>query len=175
MAEFTWSDEPCANGHVGWRRVLHGTSRGKAYTHTKCEQCRKDNRRRNRHRDRATKYRTLINVSIKNRRAGAVRLRAQNKSDWLLGCLIEDYIIYLESTWSPGMDWSNWGSYWQIDHINPCHTFDLDDEDDLLRCFHYTNTHPVTITENANLARNNPRSQPTASNVQSLPDRLLPN
>lgn len=82
-------------------------------------------------------------------------MRAQNKSDWLLGCQVEDYIIYLESTWSPGMDWNNWGTHWQIDHIEPCHTFDLDDEDDLLRCFHYTNTHPVTITENADLARNN--------------------
>ena len=151
LPEFAWSDEPCANGHIGWRRVLTGTSNGKRYRHTKCEQCRKDNRRKNRHRDRASKYRTVINVSIRARLDGVKRKTEWRnlKADKLLGIRVEEYIEYIESTWSPGMTWLNWGEHWQIDHIEPCHTFDLDDEDDLLRCFHYTNTHPVQIKENA--------------------------
>lgn len=58
-----------------------------------------------------------------------------------LSCNFEDYKIYLEKMFTPEMNWDNYGVYWEIDHIVP-----LSKEGS----FHYTNTRPLTITENRN-------------------------
>ena len=46
------------------------------------------------------------------------------------------------------MNWSNHGSYWEIDHIIPCDSFDLTDIEQQKQCFHYTNLQPLTVSEN---------------------------
>jgi len=46
------------------------------------------------------------------------------------------------------MGWDNQGTYWQIDHILPIASFDLNDEEELYKCFHYTNTQPMEALEN---------------------------
>jgi hypothetical protein len=46
------------------------------------------------------------------------------------------------------MSWNNHGSYWEIDHIKPCSSFDLTDIEQQKQCFHYTNLQPLTIYEN---------------------------
>jgi hypothetical protein len=66
----------------------------------------------------------------------------QNKSEssfHLLGCKIDEYILYLEKQFDENMTWNNYGSYWEIDHIEP-----------LVKGggFHYTNTQPLSIIEN---------------------------
>ena len=66
----------------------------------------------------------------------------------LLGCSIEEYKIYLENKFTPKMNWSNHGSYWEIDHILPCDSFDLTIETEQYRCFNYKNTQPLTISQN---------------------------
>lgn len=65
-----------------------------------------------------------------------------------LGCTIEEYYYYLESKFTPEMNWENQGAYWHIDHIRPIASFDLTDEEQLYQCFHYTNTQPMEKTEN---------------------------
>lgn len=64
----------------------------------------------------------------------------------LLGCSLEEYKIYLENSFTPEMEWSNYGKYWEIDHIKPVASFDLPRE--MFICFHYTNTQPLSKTEN---------------------------
>jgi hypothetical protein len=57
----------------------------------------------------------------------------------LLGCPIEEYIVYLEKQFDKNMTWENYGTYWEIDHTIPLSKGGS---------FHYSNTTPMTITEN---------------------------
>jgi len=66
----------------------------------------------------------------------------------LLGCSIEYAQKHLENQFRPEMNWKNHGSYWEIDHIKPCASFDLSDIEQQQECFNYTNLQPLTISEN---------------------------
>ena len=156
MPKLTWSDTPCANGHIGWRRVLEGSSKGKKYRHTKCEQCRKDNRAKHRKKDLATAKRTLINTQLRRLIDGKRCHKRQTGSEKLLGCSIQFYRCYIEAQFTPEMTWSGWGTVWQIDHITECHTFDLTDPAQIQKCFHFTNTRP-RITANNTWQGKNPK------------------
>ena len=65
-----------------------------------------------------------------------------------MGCTIDEYWIYLESKFSPGMNRKNYGKFWNIDHIVPCSSFNLENNEELLKCFNYLNTQPLTIKAN---------------------------
>lgn len=68
-----------------------------------------------------------------------------------LGCSIENFKIYLESRWEPGMSWDNYGKgkgKWQIDHEIPCAIFDLSKPNHVRRCFHFSNLQPMWSHEN---------------------------
>ena len=54
---------------------------------------------------------------------------------------------YLESKFSAGMSWSNYGQ-WHIDHIRPCASFDLRDPEQVKACFHYSNLQPLWAVDN---------------------------
>ena len=56
-----------------------------------------------------------------------------------LGCSYEEYHLYLENKFKNQMNWNNYGTYWEIDHTIPLSKGGS---------FHYTNTSPMTITEN---------------------------
>lgn len=69
----------------------------------------------------------------------------------VLGCSVENFRIYLESQWEPGMSWENYGKgegKWQIDHIMPCAIFDLTRVEHQKRCFHFSNQRPMWADEN---------------------------
>jgi hypothetical protein len=66
----------------------------------------------------------------------------------LLGCSVDDLKEYLEFMFDDKMTWNNHGSYWHIDHILPCASFDLTDPEQQKRCFHYTNLQPLEAKEN---------------------------
>lgn len=65
-----------------------------------------------------------------------------------LGCSIAHLRQHLESQFDEKMSWSNYGSYWVVDHIIPCAAFDLLDEQQCLECFHFTNLQPLECSEN---------------------------
>ena len=64
--------------------------------------------------------------------------KSQSSIDYL-GCTIQEYKTYLEPMFTSEMNWDNYGSYWEIDHIYPLAKGGS---------FHYTNTQPLTITDN---------------------------
>jgi hypothetical protein len=64
--------------------------------------------------------------------------KSQSSIDYL-GCTIQEYKTYLEPMFASEMNWDNYGHYWEIDHIYPLAKGGS---------FHYTNTQPLTITEN---------------------------
>lgn len=66
-----------------------------------------------------------------------------------LGCTIEEFKVYLESKFQPGMSWDNWTTDgWHIDHIKPLSSFDLSDRNQLLEACHYTNLQPLWAKDN---------------------------
>ena len=65
----------------------------------------------------------------------------------LTGCTLNKLIAHLEGQFQQGMNWDNYGD-WHIDHIIPCAAFNLKDEEERIKCFHYTNLQPLWGTEN---------------------------
>lgn len=102
-----------------------------------------------------TQYNT--NIEFKTKHIVSARINSalktyqtlkQNRTIEYLGCSIEEYTKYLESKFTPEMTWENQGIYWEIDHIKPIDSFDLNDENQLYKAFHYTNTQPLHWKEN---------------------------
>lgn len=88
--------------------------------------------------------------NIRNRNSSFVNSIKNNKfaSTYnMLGCNIETLKIYLESKFTKGMSWENYGK-WHIDHIIPCAKFDLTKEEEQKICFHYTNLQPLWAKDN---------------------------
>jgi hypothetical protein len=73
----------------------------------------------------------------------------------MLGCSLSEFILHLESQFAEGMTWDNYGNpngdhslCWHIDHIKPCASFDLTQESEQKKCFHYSNLQPLWGIEN---------------------------
>jgi hypothetical protein len=97
-------------------------------------------------------------------------LMGRNKSDNtfnLIGCSPESFKMHIESLWLEGMSWDNYGpSGWHIDHIKPCHVFDLSDPEQQKECFHYSNQRPLWARDNL--------TRPRFSKHKHNKDHLLP-
>lgn len=92
-----------------------------------------------------------LKLTLRNRLKNAIMNNfKKGKTIELLGCSIQEVKIYLEQQFTSDMNWSNYGKnkYWEIDHIKPCDSFDLSDENEQKICFHYTNLQPLSITQN---------------------------
>jgi len=88
-----------------------------------------------------------INSSINGNLQKYLQIK-QDRSMSYLGTTMEQYCQYLEQQFTPEMNWDNYGSYWEVDHILPIDSFDLTNEDQLYQCFNYTNTRPLHWLEN---------------------------
>ena len=93
-------------------------------------------------------YKLTLNLRTRLRDA----LQGKNKSATtkkLLGCTFEHAHAHLESKFTIGMNWDNYGLHgWHVDHIIPCASFDLTDPDQQRQCFHYTNLQPLWAKDN---------------------------
>jgi len=121
-----------------------------------CKEClikwRKENRDKIQHTNTAyEKNRKLTDAEFKlvkalrSRLGSALRRQNSNKNTKtieLLGCSVSFLKGYLEAKFKEGMTWENHGE-WHIDHIKPCASFNLLDEEEQKKCFHYTNLQPL--------------------------------
>lgn len=65
------------------------------------------------------------------------------------GCSIGEFLRYIESKFQEGMNWENRGyDGWHLDHVVPCSHFDLTKEEEIKKCFHYTNIQPLWKDQN---------------------------
>jgi hypothetical protein len=61
----------------------------------------------------------------------------------LTGCTAAFLVTYLAVRFLEGMDWSNYGTAWVIDHVKPCAKYDLTKRREVEKCFHFTNLQPL--------------------------------
>lgn len=91
----------------------------------------------------------VISERIRHRIRNVLNGKVKSKSTLeLLGCSIDDLKNHLQSKFYANMSWDNYGSYWHIDHIRPCASFNLENEEEQKICFHYSNLQPLTAKDN---------------------------
>tara|TARA_R110000824_G_scaffold8429_9_gene38217 strand:- start:825 stop:1427 length:603 start_codon:yes stop_codon:yes gene_type:complete len=81
-------------------------------------------------------YNALRGIAIKS-----------DKTVNLIGCPIPELKTHLESQFTEGMSWENYGD-WHVDHIKPCASFDLTDPDQQKECFNFSNLQPLWAYDN---------------------------
>ena len=73
----------------------------------------------------------------------------------ILGASWDLVSLFIERQFLEGMTWDNYGSSskkkrkWNIDHIKPCNSYDLLDNDECRKCFHFSNLRPMWAIENS--------------------------
>jgi hypothetical protein len=87
-----------------------------------------------------------ISVTCRNRIKKLVK--GEHKTSTLIGCNTDLIIEWLTSNFTSKMTLENHGEYWHIDHVIPCNSFDLTKEEDLKKCFHWTNLQPLEAKKN---------------------------
>lgn len=95
-------------------------------------------------------FRTRLNEVLRK------NLATKKESSFkLLGISVTGLVKHIESLWTSGMSWDNYGQWrvgqpmtWHIDHIKPCNAFDLTDPEQQKICFHYTNLQPLWAIDN---------------------------
>jgi hypothetical protein len=81
--------------------------------------------------------RTRIRLALKGAR------KVMN-TQTILGCSILEFRKHIESKFTTGMSWENYGKTgWHLDHITPCSFYDLSDHSQQKACFHYSNIQPL--------------------------------
>jgi hypothetical protein len=99
---------------------------------------------------RSTDIEYNIKCNLRSRICNAVSKGYKSKPmAKLVGCSVAKLRKYLESQFTEGMTWDNYGvNGWHIDHIRPCASFDLKEESEQMECFHYSNLQPLWAEDN---------------------------
>jgi hypothetical protein len=90
-----------------------------------------------------------IKLSLRNRFRELLKRNKTYKTNSilkLLNCSLDEFKHYIESLFLPEMNWSNWGSIWELDHKEACSKFDLTKLEEQEKCFNYTNLQPLFKT-----------------------------
>ena len=74
-------------------------------------------------------------------------LQKINHSIEYLGCDVDTLRLHIQSKMTADMTWGNI----HYDHIKPVSRFDLDDENEFLKCCHFTNLQPLLAYDNLRL------------------------
>lgn len=76
----------------------------------------------------------------------------------LLGCDMKHIKKWFEFNFELdenfGFNWDNYGTVWEIDHVIPCKLFNMENENDIKKCFHWTNVSPLQKETNKEKSSN---------------------
>lgn len=90
--------------------------------------------------------------ALRSRLQKALKSQSASKLDRsadLLGCSAIDLKLHIESQFTDGMTWENYGLHgWHVDHIKPCNKFNLTIDEEQKECFHYSNLQPLWAKDN---------------------------
>jgi hypothetical protein len=84
--------------------------------------------------------------TLRNRFYRSLKRGKGNLAFKFLGISLDKFKELIQKQFKPEMNWSNWGTVWELDHILPISSFDLKDENQVKECFHYTNFQPLFKT-----------------------------
>lgn len=81
-------------------------------------------------------------------RLGYLVKNKKNSTFDYIGINTDDFFLWLEYQFDENMTWDNYGNYWEIDHVKPCSSFDLTNEEEIYKCFNWKNMRPLEKTQN---------------------------
>ncbi len=70
------------------------------------------------------------------------------------------------------MTWESHGTVWHIDHIIPCVSFNLLNEDEIYKCYNYGNLQPLSVADNLSKGNKMPDGSYAKKSLTSLRNRL---
>ena len=126
--------EKCREASKRWRHL----------NKEKCYESNKKSKRRQYHNNLTVRIKMSLRTRLYQALKGMTKHESATK---LLGCAIEEFKHYIQQMFTEGMSWENHGE-WHLDHIKPCASFNLLDENERKICFHYTNFQPLWAMEN---------------------------
>lgn len=97
------------------------------------------------------RYRNNIDYKIKtllNARIRSCLIKSKPTLDFI-GCDFIQFREWIEFQFDEHMNWSNIGTYWHIDHVKPCASFDFQNDEDIKECFKWSNLRPLEKRENS--------------------------
>jgi len=89
--------------------------------------------------------------SLRLRLRQLVKSKSGKKFCGIIGCSLPSLLEHLESKFSSGMNWSNYGrgnGKWVIDHRIPTSKFNHIDKDEIKKCWHFSNLQPMWNRDN---------------------------
>ncbi len=89
------------------------------------------------------RLRTRIYIAFKKQ-----NLSKTNRTWKYIGCSPLILQEWLRFQFYDGMTMENYGSLWHIDHVIPCASFNLNNQNDINKCFNWTNLRPLLAYKN---------------------------
>jgi len=89
----------------------------------------------------------MIIKNLRSRMRQTLYLK-KNKTIKLIGCSSNFLKKWLEFQFDSNMNWSNYGSYWHIDHVKACSLFNLKIIEEQYKCFNWLNLRPLEAKRN---------------------------
>lgn len=157
--------------YIWWKAVANERSKAKWKMLTKAER-----EKRYAGKDKANQRRKLkewkrkkaeiepawkIAQSLRSRLASIMNGGHVGSMEETTGCSLPQLRAHIASLFTKHMNWDNFGSYWQVDHVIPVSKHDHSDLNQLLQCWHWTNLAP--LEKRANLAKSNHITKPQMS------------